>query len=184
MEWAKNLKVTTMMTIALLLSTAPAYGNLTDVLALDCGEDAILLKEGGDHTYPPNEQCWGWYRGHLYPVSYGVRSVERIVEEPIRVSGVSARITGGPSELNRSITGFKLQVLPTMGVVDKGRGLTAIKPESVWKTLATFSAPCASGVEVLVHWEGTPVEAEAIRVVAPEGHYVDKSVLWVEYGRT
>ncbi len=180
----KSLKVTSLVIFTVLLIAVLVSGSAGYVLTLDCHEDAVLFKENGSHTVPPNEKCWGWYRGHLYPISSGPRGITPVLEGPIQVTALSARITGGPSELNKKVSGFEIQVLPVAQISNSDetrRGLTAITPEVQWKTLVTFSAPCDSGPEVLVHWEGPPVEVAALRVVAPDGNYVDRSGLWVEH---
>lgn len=180
----KKLATLSLIYLLLILPTILASGSLPHVLHLKCDQDGVLYKSSGSYELPPNEKCWGWYHGHLYSIAYAINSSKPILGHSITVTEICAKVTGGISELNRLVKGFKIDVLPAK-VVHTGNEIPpqflSIPTEDIWKTLVTFSAPCSAGPAQLVHWQGPPLEIGAIRVVAPGGHYVDHSTLWIEY---
>ncbi|MGC9529306.1 MAG: hypothetical protein ACP5G2_01620 [Candidatus Bipolaricaulaceae bacterium] len=82
------------------------------------------------------------------------------------------------------VDGFKLQVAPAVPKVlsvppgDSDAFLAACE----WNTLPEFAAPCAAGgAGKLLTWQGRLEDVAAIRILAPYGHYVDHSAVWLEY---
>ena len=155
-------------------------GDLPQVMQLECREHACLCKSDKADT-PPHEKCWGWYRSHEY-------NLLKLVGHPLKGAEIAAFVTGGPSEQNRMVRGYKLQVLPAVQLKrtelqarEKGWACRILCRVGGWKTLETFAAPSASGPKEIIHWEGHLPDAIALRIVAPDGNYVDNTKVWVEY---
>ncbi len=150
---------------------------------LNCEDHGYLYRSSEDYTTPPNKTCRKRYKGHLYYVA-------EIAGEPVTVGEISALVTGGPSNLGKKVEGFRLEVLTPVGF-KKGRGSGGYVPtkESLqivvallserdpWETLTTFAAPCSREKSVAVFWQGDPMEIIAVRIVAPEKHFVDRTQL-------
>ncbi|MBS3792917.1 PKD domain-containing protein [Candidatus Bipolaricaulota bacterium] len=150
----------------------PEPSTLPDVKSFSCREHGYFSKDNSGYVYledtysPPHDNCWGHYKSHIYPL-------EEFIKTPIILSKITAKVTGGISEKREVIDDFKLQVLDS--------------PNSSWRTLKDFAAPCAAGGKgTLVQWEarsGAPVEAIAVRIRSGGRTYVDSSALWIEYHR-
>ncbi len=151
----------------------PEPSGLPQVDSFRCRQHGYLSRNRDRRSYlteaqdPPHDDCWGHYRSHIYPL-------ERIFDYPVGVSRITARVTGGVSELDSMEKGFELQILR--------------EPGGNWEQIAEFAAPCASGGKgTLVQWakkSGNPEEITAVRIAAPandNGLFVDNSALWVEY---
>lgn len=164
-ETAKTIEVTG--------APSPEPSGLPQVESLSCREHGYLSRNRGKGSYlsgaqnPPHDDCWGHYRSHIYPL-------EKIFDHPVGVSRITARVTGGVSELDSMEKGFELQILR--------------RPRGNWEKLTEFAAPCAaSGKGTLVQWakkDGNPEEVTAVRIAAPardNSLFVDNSALWVEY---
>lgn len=182
------LKVSILFISVLLLaaccgvSSFSSTGNrdkvMTEDYLLNCKQHAYLYRSRKDYTTPPNKTCRKRYTGHLYYVA-------EIAGEPVVIEEISALVTGGPSELGEMVEGFKLEVLTPVGFRKSGRtgGWTPTKKSmkiivglfsqrEVWTTLATFAAPCNLKKSTEVYWEGDPIKIIAVRIVAPEKHFV------------
>lgn len=164
----------------LLSSTNVFSGELPQFKKLNCSDQACLCKSEGLNS-PPNEKCWGWYRSHTY-------NILKIAGHPLKGAEIAAYVTGGPSEQNSMVRGFKLQVLPAETLKNKelrawknGWACKILCKVGGWKTLETFAAPSASGPKEIVYWEGHLPDIVALRIVAPDRHYVDNTRLWLEY---
>jgi len=159
-------------TVRVSAPPGPEPSTLPNVKSFSCQEHGYFSKSNqGDiyleNTYsPPHDNCWGYYKSHIYPL-------EEFIQAPIALSKITAKVTGGISEKREVIDDFKLQVLRW--------------PNSSWRTLKDFAAPCAAGEKgTLVQWEansGSLVEAIAVRIRAGGRTYVDNSALWIEYHR-
>ncbi len=152
---------------------------LPRVLDMNCREDAVLVGERSVNA-PPNDKCWGWYPSHVYPVFLHTG-------EPVDIAAVSAKVTGGISELGIMVEGFKLQVvrgtseLLACSIEDDER-LIAAAEDAGWETILEFAVPCAAGnTGKVVSWYGLIEDVVAVRILAPYGKYVDNSALWIEY---
>lgn len=155
-------------------------GELPQLKQLNCSDHACLCKEDGANS-PPNKKCWGWYDSHTY-------NILKHVGHPLKGAEIAAYVTGGPSEQNKMVRGFKLQALFATDpnerqarAVQNGDACNILCRVSGWKTLETFAAPCASGPKEIIYWEGHLRDAIALRIVAPDGAFVDNSSLWLGY---
>ncbi len=160
-------------TITISSTQPPKSSALPLVESFSCQEHGYFSPRRGPSTYledaysPPHDRCWGHYRAHIYPL-------EESLGRPVALSRITAKVTGGISELGAVREGFALQVLR--------------RSNGSWRTLKEFSAPCASGDKgTLVQWKAQGenyVEALAVRLVAPSGGdnlFVDHSAIWIEY---
>lgn len=155
-------------------------GELPQLKQLNCSDQACLCKKGTANS-PPHKKCWGWYNSHTY-------NILKQIGHPLKGAEIAAYVTGGPSEQNKMVQGFKLQALPSTGL--KKRQARAVHKDEAcdilcrvrgWKTLDTFAAPCASGPKEIIYWEGHLRDAIALRIVAPDGAFVDNSSIWLGY---
>jgi len=172
----RTLLLLLVLSFMLAVFSGLAYAKLPEILQLSCERDAYLYKSPTDYQEPPNDECWGWYRGHAYFVAGKLGRAAMVTE-------ISAKVTGGISELNQYVDGFKLQVIwgrdMQLGQLMDDRELLFVSHP--WRTLMTFAAPCAAGSRELVYWEGKPMDIIAVRIEAPNGKYVDYSEVWLEY---
>lgn len=155
-------------------------GDLPKLKQLNCGDHACLCKSNKSKS-PPNKRCWGWYDSHTY-------NLLKLIGHPLKGAEIAGFVTGGPSEKNKMVRGFKLQVLPSstskkgqLRKMKAGNTCDILCRVSGWKTLKTFAAPCASGPKELINWEGHLQDVIALRIVAPKGCAVDNSKIWIEY---
>ena len=167
--------------IALLGEDANAGAPLPRVARLRCGADACLSKGPGEAAAPPHDRCWGWYNAHIY-------SLLGLSGAPPDVTAVAGIVTGGPSERDEMLSGFRLDAISAdclggevLSALRSGGGCIALGESRCWAPLARFAAPAASGAQALVHWRGDQPGLAALRLRAPEGGYVDNSALWVEH---
>lgn len=185
------LKVFTLLTLAFLLvsffgiTTFPKNEGrlLAKDYLLNCKDHAYLYRSSEDYTAPPNKTCSKRYKGHFYYLA-------EIAGEPVKVQEIAALITGGPSNLEEMVKGFRLEVLPAVSFKKSaGQGAWTPTRESLkvivglfskqdpWKTLSNFAAPCHPEKSAKVHWKGEPIEIIAIRIVAPQKHFVNRTKL-------
>ncbi|RIA56660.1 hypothetical protein BXY53_1766 [Dichotomicrobium thermohalophilum] len=151
------------------------------VAHLDCRAHACLSERPGQAVPPPSDKCWGWYRSHIYNLLASTGAQRKVTE-------IAGFVSGGPSERNVKVAGFTLQALPAECLGEKARntlktggGCDMLSGLRCWQPLLRFTAPVAAGPKELVHWAGSLDGVAAIRLVAPQDHYVDNSGLWIEY---
>lgn len=186
-----TLKVFTLLIVVSLLVSSfgiPSFSKdegrlLSKDYPLNCEEHGYLYRSSKDYTNPPNKTCRKRYSGHLYYVA-------EIAGEPVTVREMSALVTGGPSDLGKAVEGFRLEVLTSVGFRKSGGAggyvptkenlqivVALLSERDPWETLTTFAAPCAGEKSVEVSWQGDPIEIIAVRIVAPEKHFVDHTQL-------
>lgn len=152
---------------------------LTKDYPLNCEAHGYLYRSSEDYTTPPNKTCSKRYKGHLYYVA-------EIAGESVTVREISAVVTGGPSDLDKKVKGFRLEVLTPVGFKKSGGAggyfptaeslqvvVGLLSERDPWETLTSFAAPCSREKSVAVFWQGDPIEIIAVRIVAPEKHFVD-----------
>jgi hypothetical protein len=134
-----------------------------------------LYRSKENFSIPPNEKCWGHYRSHVYLFNQENGG-------PIEIKKISALLSGGESEVNKMIEGFKLEILPgVLPIKKKGVSEAGLFNGKLWRSVKSFSVPCASGQQTLIHADLEPIKTIALRIKSPEGYYIDNSKIWIEH---